>query len=81
MQILRELEDVPREAYCGAIGWIAPDGPMRFSVAIRTLSLFSGGEAVYNVGGGVVFDSTAEAEYEECLLKAKFATGTLPASN
>lgn len=80
MQILRELEDAPREAYCGAIGWIAPDGPMRFSVAIRTLSLFSGGEAVYNVGGGVVFDSTAEAEYEECLLKAKFATGTAPAS-
>jgi len=80
MQILRELEEVPREAYCGAIGWIAPGGPMRFSVAIRTLSLFSGGEAVYNVGGGVVFDSTAEAEYEECLLKAKFATGTVPAS-
>jgi para-aminobenzoate synthetase component 1 len=80
MQILRELEDAPREAYCGAIGWIAPGGPMRFSVAIRTLSLFSGGEAVYNVGGGVVFDSTAEAEYEECLLKAKFATGTAPAS-
>ncbi len=80
MQILRELEDGPREAYCGAIGWIAPGGPMRFSVAIRTLSLFPGGEAVYNVGGGVVFDSTAEAEYEECLLKAKFATGTVPAS-
>jgi para-aminobenzoate synthetase component 1 len=80
MQILRELEDGPREAYCGAIGWIAPGGPMRFSVAIRTLSLFRGGEAVYNVGGGVVFDSTAEAEYEECLLKAKFATGTVPAS-
>jgi para-aminobenzoate synthetase component 1 len=80
MQILRELEDVPREAYCGAIGWMAPGGRMRFSVAIRTLSLFQGGEAVYNVGGGVVFDSTAEAEYEECLLKAKFATGTVPAS-
>jgi len=80
MQILRELEEAPREAYCGAIGWIAPGGPMRFSVAIRTLSLFSGGEAIYNVGGGVVFDSTAEGEYEECLLKAKFATGTSPVS-
>ena len=54
---------------------------MRFSVAIRTISLFPDGEAVYNVGGGIVFDSTAEAEYEECLLKARFATGTLPASN
>ena len=53
---------------------------MRFSVAIRTISLFAGGEAVYNVGGGVVFDSTAEAEYSECLLKARFATGTVPAT-
>ena len=34
---------------------------------------FAGGEAVYNVGGGVVFDSTAEGEYEEAMLKARFA--------
>lgn len=78
MEILRDLEGTPRDAYCGAIGWIAPGGPMRFSVAIRTISLFSGGEAVYNVGGGVVFDSTAQEEYQECLLKAHFATGTPP---
>ena len=42
MEILRELETAPRDAYCGAIGWIAPDGPMRFTVAIRTISLFAG---------------------------------------
>ncbi|MER8971614.1 MULTISPECIES: aminodeoxychorismate synthase component I [unclassified Mesorhizobium] len=81
MEILRELESGPRDVYCGAIGWIAPGGRMRFSVAIRTISLFANGEAVYNVGGGVVFDSTAEEEYQECLLKARFATGTLPISN
>jgi len=81
MEILRELENTPRDVYCGAIGWIAPGGTMRFSVAIRTLSLFADGEAVYNVGGGVVFDSTAEEEYRECLLKARFATATVPASN
>ena len=81
MEILRELESGPRGVYCGATGWIAPDGPMRFSVAIRTLSLFPDGEAVYNVGGGVVFDSTAEQEYAECLLKARFATGTSPTSS
>lgn len=80
MEILRDLEGTPRDVYCGAIGWIAPGGRMRFSVAIRTISLFAGGEAVYNVGGGVVFDSTAEAEYSECLLKARFATGTLLAT-
>lgn len=81
MEILRELEIAPRGAYCGAIGWVAPDSTMRFSVAIRTLSLFPGGEAVYNVGGGVVFDSTASEEYAECLLKARFATGTSPISS
>ncbi|RUM97498.1 aminodeoxychorismate synthase component I [Pseudaminobacter arsenicus] len=81
MEILHELEGTPRDVYCGAIGWISPGGPMRFSVAIRTISLHPGGEAIYNVGGGVVFDSTAEEEYAECLLKARFATGTLPASN
>ena len=81
MEILRELESAPRNAYCGAIGWIEPGGRMRFNVAIRTITLFPDGEAVYNVGGGVVFDSTAEDEYQECLLKARYATGTKPASS
>jgi len=81
MEILRELESTPRDAYCGAIGWIEPSGRMRFNVAIRTISLFPDGEAIYNVGGGVVFDSTAEEEYAECLLKARYATGTPPASS
>lgn len=81
MKILRALEETPRDVYCGAIGWAAPDGRMRFNVAIRTISLFPGGEAVYNVGGGIVFDSTAEGEYAECLLKGRFATGEPPASS
>ncbi|ARO31689.1 aminodeoxychorismate synthase protein [Rhizobium sp. NXC14] len=75
MEILHALEDDPRDAYCGAIGMISPTGAMRFAVAIRTVTLFGGGRAVFNVGGGIVFDSTAEAEYEECLLKARFAVG------
>ncbi|MEZ0001851.1 aminodeoxychorismate synthase component I [Sinorhizobium fredii] len=75
MEILHELESGPRDAYCGAIGFIAPDGVMRFNVAIRTISLFPDGRAIFNVGGGIVFDSKAEAEYDECLLKARFAVG------
>jgi para-aminobenzoate synthetase component 1 len=75
MEILHELEDGPRDAYCGAIGFIAPDGRMRFNVAIRTISLFDTGEAVFNAGGGIVFDSRAADEYAECLLKARFAVG------
>ncbi|MDS1137887.1 aminodeoxychorismate synthase component I [Nitratireductor indicus] len=73
MEILQDLEGCPREAYCGAIGWAAPDGSMRFSVAIRTISLFEDGRAVYNVGGGVVLDSDAQSEYQEALLKGRFA--------
>ncbi len=80
MEILHDLEGTPRDVYCGAIGWIAPGGRMRFSVAIRTLSLFADGKATYNVGGGIVFDSRVEEEYQECLLKARFATGSPPAS-
>ena len=73
MQIIAELEEAPRGVYCGAIGWFAPDGRAEFNVAIRTLSLFDDQEVVMNVGGGGVYDSTAAAEYEEALWKARFA--------
>lgn len=75
MEILHDLEIGPRDVYCGAIGLMSPSGDMRFSVAIRTITLFEDGRATFNVGGGIVFDSTAQSEYEECLLKAKFAAG------
>lgn len=75
MEILRDLEEEARDIYCGAIGYVDPAGPMRFSVAIRTATLFAQGSAVFNAGGGIVFDSTADAEYDECLLKARFAVG------
>ena len=52
---------------------MAPNGDARFNVTIRTLSLFPGGRAVLNVGGGVVADSTAAGEWEEALWKARFA--------
>ncbi|KZY30361.1 aminodeoxychorismate synthase component I [Roseovarius sp. HI0049] len=80
MQILRALERRPRNIYCGAIGFIAPSGQMRFNVAIRTLTLHAGGEAVFNVGGGILFDSEVRSEYDECLLKARFASGPDPKS-
>ena len=50
--------------------------PMRFNVAIRTITLFPGGEAVYNVGGGVVFDSTAEEEYAGMPAEGALRDGT-----
>lgn len=73
MEILSSMESSARDTYCGAIGWIAPDGSMEFNVAIRTLICRPSGEATLNVGGGIVYDSTAESEYSEALLKAQFA--------
>jgi para-aminobenzoate synthetase component 1 len=74
MEILGDLEPNARDAYCGSIGWIGPDGAMEFNVAIRTLVCDqSTGTARINVGGGIVYDSTAEDEYAEALLKSKFA--------
>jgi para-aminobenzoate synthetase/4-amino-4-deoxychorismate lyase len=76
MEIIRELESGPRGVYTGAIGYIAPNRQAQFNVAIRTVTVDRELEtAVYGVGSGVVWDSEAEAEYQECLLKAKVLHG------
>ena len=75
MEIIDELEDHPRGAYCGAIGYVDPDGDACFNVAIRTLSL-EDNIARYHVGSGVVLDSQGKEEYAECLLKADVLTRT-----
>ncbi len=71
MEVIRELEESPRGAYCGAIGAFSPDGAARFNVAIRTLTI-SGGRGELGVGGAVVHESEARAEYEECRIKARY---------
>ncbi len=73
MQIIREVEPFPRGVYCGAIGWMAPEGAAAFNVAIRSISVF-GGQVTLNVGGGVVQDSTASGEWEEAHWKARYAS-------
>ncbi|HET7110580.1 MAG TPA: aminodeoxychorismate synthase component I [Gemmatimonadales bacterium] len=70
MQIIRELEAVPRGVYCGAIGYIGCDGSMKLSVAIRTLARRDGVARIH-AGGGVVLDSDPAAEYDETLAKAR----------
>ncbi|MDT7857720.1 chorismate-binding protein [Rubrivirga sp. S365] len=79
MQLLRDLEDGPRGVYCGAIGYAAPAaggglGRAAFSVPIRTAVVGAAGAGRYDVGSGVVWDSRADAEYAECLLKARVLT-------
>ncbi len=71
MEIIREVERTPRGVYCGAVGWMSPDGDADFSVAIRTLSV-TGQDIVMNVGGGLTHGSTVAGEWEEALWKARF---------
>jgi para-aminobenzoate synthetase component I len=80
MEIIRELEATPRGVYCGAIGRIAADGSMRFNVAIRTLTVLPDNRFLLNVGSGLVADSRADTEYEECLLKARFLNDSIAVS-
>lgn len=78
MEIIRALETAPRGIYCGALGWLAPDGDFCFNVPIRTLELAAGGRARLGLGSGIVADSEPAAEWEECLLKGRFLTGLPP---
>jgi para-aminobenzoate synthetase/4-amino-4-deoxychorismate lyase len=73
MEIIADLEVGPRGTYCGAVGFIPPgdglDGAS-FNVAIRTVEIDDAeGVARYGVGGGVTWDSTAEAEFNEAVTK------------
>ena len=73
MQIIRELERFPRGAYTGTIGLLKPGGDCIFNVAIRTVVVDTElSIATFGVGGGVTIDSTADREYEECLVKSLF---------
>ena len=71
MEIISEVEGAPRGVSMGALGYFSFDGAMDLSVAIRTVTFGPGGAARFNVGGGVVAESEAGAEYEESLLKAR----------
>jgi para-aminobenzoate synthetase / 4-amino-4-deoxychorismate lyase len=70
-EIINQTENSPRGIYCGAIGYIAPNNDACFNVAIRT-ALIKENKIELGIGSGVVYDSNAFDEYEECLLKSKF---------
>ncbi|WP_352524004.1 aminodeoxychorismate synthase component I [Heyndrickxia oleronia] len=79
MRIISEIEDSPREVYCGAIGFISPIGETIFNVPIRTVVINNQtNQAVYGVGGGVTWDSTTKDEYAEILTKASILSKEQP---
>jgi len=68
MQIIAELENKPRQAYCGSVIYVSADGRMDSNIAIRSL-LCEDGEVKCWGGGGIVADSQWEEEYQETLDK------------
>ena len=72
MEIIRDLERGPRGAYTGAIGLVGPGRRARFNVGIRTaeISATAEGRVVYGTGSGVVWESKAKEEWQECHTKA-----------
>lgn len=70
MQLCSALERDARGVYSGAIGHFAPDGSAQLSVVIRTLLMDDKGFE-FQVGGGIVSDSTPEGEWQETLIKAR----------
>jgi para-aminobenzoate synthetase component 1 len=70
MEIIGELERVPRNVYCGSIGFIGFNGRMDFNIAIRTVT-FLNGIASFHGGGGITAKSDPSAEYDETLAKVQ----------
>jgi para-aminobenzoate synthetase component 1 len=68
MEIIAELEAMPRGAYCGSFGYLNRDGSGQFNVLIRTLQKYQENLVAW-AGGGITIASDVDAEYQECLDK------------
>ena len=80
MEVIDELEPHLRGPYCGTIGVFYPNGDFTLSVAIRVM-LTHLGKATFFVGGGIVWDSNPEKEFEETILKSKAITKAMGICN
>lgn len=77
VEIISELENTPRGAYCGTMGYMNFDGSGQWNVLIRTLQATSTADDIVNntkqvslwAGGGITVASDYDAEYQECLDK------------
>ena len=79
MEIIDELENLPRYIYTGAAGFVFPGRCAQFNVAIRTLLIDkSKGSAEFGAGGGIVWDSDIGDEFQECHTKAAVLTYSQP---
>jgi anthranilate synthase component 1 len=69
MELIDELEPVGRQLYGGTVGYFGQHGDMDQAITIRTL-VFRGDTYSYQAGGGIVADSSPQAEYEELMAKS-----------
>ena len=76
MEIIDELEPVPRGLYGGTVGYFGAQGDMDQAITIRTL-VFRGDEYSYQAGAGIVADSDPDSEHEEVLAKSASAARAL----
>ncbi len=82
MKIIEALEETKRGLYSGTVGYFTPNGDFDFNVVIRSILYNDKKKYVsYSVGGAITAKSTAEQEYEECLLKAKAMKYVLTRTN
>jgi len=70
MEIIDELEPTQRNIYTGSIGYLGFDGNMDLNIVIRTV-VIKDNRAYLQAGGGIVWDSDPEQEYQESLIKAR----------
>jgi anthranilate synthase component 1 len=70
MEIIYQLEKEKRGVYAGAVGYFSFSGNLDTCIAIRTM-LFKDGNVYLQAGGGIVYDSVPEEEYEETLNKLR----------
>ena len=70
MQVIGALEDAPRGAYTGALGYLDLNGDLDLNILIRTLTL-AGDEVSLRAGAGIVADSVADKELDETRAKAR----------
>jgi len=70
MEIIAELEQQPRGAYTGSMGYLNRDGSMDMNILIRTM-VSHGRQLELRAGAGIVADSVAAAELEETRAKAR----------
>jgi para-aminobenzoate synthetase component 1 len=81
MKLIEQYEQTKRGLYSGSVGYFAPNEDFDFNVVIRSIQYNANKNYLnFEVGSAITFDSHAEQEYEECLLKAQAMLKALNAS-